>query len=72
VVEYDVPDRTGNGTGELVVLLTTLTDPTDAHGEELAAADHPRWEQETANDQVGVPPASKRPHLPHWVCVLVR
>lgn len=52
VVEYDVPDRTGNGTGELVVLLTTITDPTDAHGEELAAAYHQRWEQEAANDQL--------------------
>ena len=27
VIEYDVPDRAGNGTGELVVLLTTITDP---------------------------------------------
>ena len=25
VVEYDVPDRAGNGAGELVVLLTTCT-----------------------------------------------
>ena len=52
VVEYDVPDRTGNGTGELVVLLTTITDPSHAHGEELAGAYHERWEQESANDQL--------------------
>lgn len=30
VVEYDVPDRVGNGTGELIVLLSTLTDPATA------------------------------------------
>ena len=27
VIEYDVPDRDGNGTGELIVLLTTITRP---------------------------------------------
>ena len=27
VIEYDVPDRDGNGTGELIVLLTTILDP---------------------------------------------
>ena len=47
VVEYDVPDRDGNGTGELIVLLTTITDPADAHADELAAAYHQRWEEET-------------------------
>lgn len=52
VVEYDVPDREGNGTGELIVLLSTLTDPADAHADELAAAYHQRWEEETANDQL--------------------
>jgi len=26
VVEYDVPDREGNGSGELIVLLTTILD----------------------------------------------
>ena len=26
VIEYDVPDRVGNGTGELIVLLSTITD----------------------------------------------
>jgi hypothetical protein len=25
LVEYDVPDRDGNGTGELIVLLTTIS-----------------------------------------------
>jgi hypothetical protein len=52
VVEYDVPDREGNGSGELIVLLTTILDPADAHADELAAAYHERWEQETGHDQL--------------------
>ena len=52
VVEYDVPDRAGNGTGELIVLLSTILDPAAAHADELAAAYHQRWEEETANDQL--------------------
>ena len=52
VLEYDVPDRTGNGTGELIVLLSTINDPTDAHADELAASYHQRWEEETGNDQL--------------------
>ena len=52
VVEYDVPDREGNGTGELIVLLTSITDPADAAADELAAAYHQRWEEENANDQL--------------------
>lgn len=52
VVEYDVPDRAGSGTGELVVLLTTITDPAEAGADELAAGYHQRWEEETANDQL--------------------
>lgn len=52
VIEYDVPDRDGNGTGELIVLITTITDPTDAAADELAAAYHQRWEEETSNDQL--------------------
>jgi hypothetical protein len=52
VIEYDVPDREGNGTGELIVLLSTITDPGDAGAEELASAYHQRWEEETANDQL--------------------
>ena len=52
VVEYDVPDRAGNGAGELIVLLSTIVDPTDARVDELAAAYHDRWEEETANDQL--------------------
>ena len=52
VVEYDVPDRAGNGTGELIALITTITDPAAASAEELAAAYHQRWEQETGHDQL--------------------
>ena len=55
VVEYDIPDRDGNGTGELIVLVTTITNPdgdNGAHADELAAAYHERWEEETGNDQL--------------------
>jgi len=52
VLEYDVPDRAGNGTGELIVLLSTIVDPGQARVDELAAAYHDRWEEETANDQL--------------------
>ena len=52
VIEYDVPDRAGNGTGEIITLLTTITDPGDARADELAAAYHERWEEETGNDQL--------------------
>ena len=55
VVEYDVPDRAGNGTGELIVLLSTILDlggDNGARAEELAAAYNERWEEETANDQL--------------------
>lgn len=43
VIEYDIPDRAGNGTGELVVLLTTILDPRDARPDELAAGYNERW-----------------------------
>ena len=55
VIEYDMPDRAGNGTGELIVLLSTILDlgaDNGARADELAAAYHQRWEEETANDQL--------------------
>jgi hypothetical protein len=52
VIEYTVPDRDGNGTGELIVLLTTITDPAHARADELADTYHQRWEEETGNDQL--------------------
>ena len=81
VIEYDIPDRDGNGTGELIVLLCTITDPTEAAADELAAAYHQRWEQETGNDQLkthlrgpGRVLRSRLPELVHqeiWAWLLV-
>jgi hypothetical protein len=47
VVEYDVPDRDGNGTGDLIVLLTSIISPADACVDELADTYHMRWGEET-------------------------
>jgi hypothetical protein len=52
VVEYTVPDRDGAGYGELIALITTITDPKQASAEQLAEAYHQRWEHETGNDQL--------------------
>jgi hypothetical protein len=55
VIEYEIPDRDGNGTGELIALLSTILEPDGddgARADELAAAYHQRWEQETAHDQL--------------------
>jgi hypothetical protein len=52
VVEYDVPDRVGNGTGELIVVLSNIYDPARARADELAGAYDERWEEETGNDQL--------------------
>ena len=81
VVEYDVPDREGNSTGELIVLLSTICDPAQARADELAAAYHQRWEEETGNDQLkthlrdpGKVLRSKLPELVHqeiWAWLLV-
>jgi hypothetical protein len=56
VVEYTVPDREGNKTGELIALITTITDPRHASAEQLAQAYHQRWEHETGNKQLKTPP----------------
>lgn len=52
VVEYEVPDREGDGKGELIALITTITDPAPAPAEHLAQAYHERWEHETGNRQI--------------------
>jgi hypothetical protein len=52
VVEYDVPDRDGDGKGELIALITTITEWRRAPAAELAAACQQRWEHETGNDQL--------------------
>jgi hypothetical protein len=52
VIEYEVPDREGGGTGELIALITTITDPRQAPAALLAQAYHERWEHETGNRQL--------------------
>jgi Insertion element 4 transposase N-terminal/Transposase DDE domain len=46
VVEYEIPDREGDGKGEVVCLVTTVLDPTDIPAPYLAAAYHERWQEE--------------------------
>jgi hypothetical protein len=55
VIEYDVPDRAGNGSGELIAVLSTITElagDNGARADELAVAYQQRWEEETSNDQL--------------------
>ena len=52
VVEYEVPDREGDGKDEIIALITTITTWTDAPAPVLAAAYHERWESETSNQQL--------------------
>lgn len=52
VVEYDIPDREGNGTNEIICVITSILDPAEATAEELAAAYHERWECENLIDEV--------------------
>ncbi len=50
VVEYTVPDRNPNG--DLIVVVTTVTDPHDIPAVDLAQAYHQRWEEESALDEI--------------------
>ena len=52
MIEYEVPDREGDGKGELIALITTITDPLQAPAGALAQAYHERWEHETGNRQL--------------------
>jgi Insertion element 4 transposase N-terminal len=52
VIEYDVPDREGDGKDELIVLVTTITDFRAATAQALAGTYHERWEHETGNAQL--------------------
>jgi hypothetical protein len=52
VIEYEVPDREGDGQGELIALVTTITQMTGAPAPLLAGACHQRWEHETGNAQL--------------------
>jgi hypothetical protein len=50
VIEYEVTDRDGDG--ELIALVTTITDPRQAPAALLARAYHERWEHEGGNAQL--------------------
>ena len=52
VVEYQIPDRGDQTDRELICLLTTILDPSDASALVLAQGYHDRWEHETGNDQL--------------------
>jgi hypothetical protein len=81
VVEYDVPDRDGNGTGELIVLLTSILDPGDARPDELADTYHLRWEVSPVPcvspavplpERRAFPPGDWTEHLPRVLAELGR
>ena len=52
VIEYEIPDRDGDGKGELTALITTFVSPLEAPAAALAEAYHQRWEHETGNGQL--------------------
>jgi hypothetical protein len=52
VIEYQVPDRDGNGKDERIILITTITDWRAAPAAELARTYHQRWEHEGGNAQL--------------------
>jgi len=59
VIEYEVPGREGDGKGEVIALVTTITQMTAAPAPLLAEAYHQRWErdrEQAAQD----PPARPR------------
>jgi hypothetical protein len=64
-------DRDGDGSGELIALIPTITDPAAASAQELAQAHCQRREEETGNDQLKThlrgPGAVLRPKSPDMV-----
>lgn len=50
VVEYTVPDR--NPDGDLIVVITTITDHHEVPATDLAEAYHQRWEEESTLDEL--------------------
>ena len=52
VIEYEVPDREGDGKHEIIALITTITEFTDAPAAVLARCYHERQEHETGNKQL--------------------
>ena len=51
VIEYQVPDRDGDGKGELIALVTTITDPQQCPAAVMAQAYHQDG-HETGNRQL--------------------
>jgi hypothetical protein len=51
VIEYEVPDRDGDGKDELIALITTIVEFADAPAAVLARAYHDRWEHEMSKPQ---------------------
>ena len=52
VAGYEVPDREGDGKGELIALITTIEEVAAAPASGLAQAYAQRWEHETGNAQL--------------------
>jgi hypothetical protein len=52
VIEYEVPDREGDGKDEIIALITTILQFPDAPAAVLARAYDERWEHETGNRQL--------------------
>jgi hypothetical protein len=52
VIEYEVPDREGDGNDSLIALVTTIADARLAPAAALARAYHQRWEHEGGNQQL--------------------
>lgn len=50
VVDYTVPDR--NPDGDLITVITTVLDPHEVSGMDLANAYHERWQEETALGEI--------------------
>jgi hypothetical protein len=48
VIEYDIPDREGSGSAEVITWLSTILEPAHARVDEPAGAYHQRWDHETA------------------------
>ena len=60
VIEYDVPDREGDGKDELIVLVTTITDFRAATAQALAGAYHQRWEADRQRPAQDMPARSRQ------------
>lgn len=52
VIDYQITDRPGRQTDEVIRLITSILDPADTPAIELAAAYHQRWEIEGLIDEI--------------------